>query len=292
MSTKSSAGERVFNVFNIVLLTLITATILIPLAHILFASLSDPLAVMRHEGIILRPYGFTFSAYAAVAKNPNIVSGYCNTLFIVVVGTILNLLLTLIAAYVLSRKDLLWRTPLTMMIVFTMYFSGGMIPFYLTVRTMGLDGSIWALILPTAVNTYNLIIMRTAMAAVPESMAESATMDGASHMRILFNIMAPLTQATIAVLALYYAVQHWNSWFNAMLFLRDKKLYPLQLILREILIQNDTTMMTAGSSDDIGLIGETIKYATIVVATVPILGVYPFLQRYFVRGVMIGAVKG
>jgi len=178
------------------------------------------------------------------------------------------------------------------MIVFTMYFQGGTIPFYLTVKAVGLDGSIWSLIFPTAMSTFNLIVMRTAMAAVPDSLPESAQMDGASHTRILFTIMIPLTQATLAVILLYYAVTNWNSWFNAMIFLREKRLYPLQLILREILIQDDTSMMTAGSGDDLGMISETIKYATIVVATVPILCVYPFLQRYFVKGVMIGAVKG
>ena len=166
-----------------------------------------------------------------------------------------------------------------------------MIPFYLTVRTVGLDGSIWSLIIPSAISTYNMIIMRTAMASVPASMEESATIDGAGHFRILFSIMIPLTKATLAVIALYYAVSNWNAWFNAMLFLRDKSLYPLQLILREILVQNDTTMMSAGMGEDQFLIGETIKYATIVVATVPILCVYPFLQKYFVKGVMIGAVK-
>ncbi len=289
---KTSCSERIFNVCNIIILTALSLVILVPLLNIVFASFSDPVVVMKYQGLMLRPHGFTLSSYRAVLRDPNIFSGYRNTIFIVIAGTSLNLLLTLIGAYVLSRKNVLWNPFLMMMIVFTMYFQGGMIPFYLTVRATGLDGTIWSLILPVAVNTFNLIVMRTAMASVPDSLCESAMIDGASHTRILFNIMAPLCQSTVAVIVLFYAVTHWNSWFNAMIFLRDKKLYPLQLILREILIQDDTTMMTAGSGEDLGMISGTIKYATIVVATAPILCIYPFLQRYFVKGVMIGAVKG
>ena len=170
-----------------------------------------------------------------------------------------------------------------------MYFSGGMIPLYLVVKGVGLYGSRWALILPTLVDTYNLIIMRTAFAGVPDSLEESAKLDGANAWTILWRIMAPLVKPTVAVITLYYAVSHWNSWFNAMLFLRDKTQYPLQLILRQILIQNDTADMTAGADY---LISETIQYATVVVATLPILCIYPFVQKYFVKGVMIGAIKG
>lgn len=292
MKIKESLGERIFDVFNVIFFILVILVILIPLLHILFASFSEPIQVMRHKGMILKPLGFTLDSYRAVAKNPNILTGYRNTIFIVVAGTTLNLFLTVLAAYIILRKEFMWKNALTILIVITMYFDGGMIPFYLTVKSVKLDGTIWALIIPSAINTFNLIIMRTAMANVPESMSESAKIDGASHMRILFTIMVPLTKATIALLTLYYAVHHWNSWFHAMIFLRKRELYPLQLILREILIQGDTTMMTAGSGEDVALIGETIKYATIVVATVPVLCVYPFLQRYFVKGVMVGAIKG
>ena len=175
-------------------------------------------------------------------------------------------------------------------IVFSMYFSGGMIPFYLVVKGVGLNNSIWSLIIPSAISTYNLIIMRTAMVSVPDSLEESAKLDGANHWTILWKIMVPLVKPTIAVICLYYAVTHWNSWFNAMLFIRNKSGYPLQLVLREILLQNDTSAMTAGADDY--LISETIQFATIVVATLPILTIYPFIQKYFVKGVMIGAVKG
>ncbi len=291
MKIKETPGERIFDIVNIILLLALVFVIVMPVWHVVCYSFSDANRVMATNGLLLLPEGFSLESYQAVARNPNIFTGYRNTIFIVIVGTLLSLLLTLMGAYVLSRKGFLWNRLLSLMVVFTMYFSGGMIPFYLTVRTVGLDGSIWSLIIPSAISTYNMIIMRTAMASVPASMEESATIDGAGHFRILFSIMIPLTKATLAVIALYYAVSNWNAWFNAMLFLRDKSLYPLQLILREILVQNDTTMMSAGMGEDQFLIGETIKYATIVVATVPILCVYPFLQKYFVKGVMIGAVK-
>lgn len=292
MKVRRTVGEQIFNVINIVICTLIMLCILLPILNIVFASFSDPVEVMKHEGLFLYPIKPTVQAYQLVAKNPNILSGYMNTVFVVVVGTCLNLVLTLIGAYTLSRKGVLLNKFFTLLIVFTMYFQGGTIPFYLTVHALKLTGSRWSLILPVAINTFNLIVMRTAMAAVPDSLPESAMMDGAGHVRILASIMVPLTKATLAVITLYYAVYHWNSWFNAMIFLHKKYQYPLQLILREILIQDDTSMMTAGGADALAMASDTIKYATIVVATVPILCIYPFLQRYFVKGVMIGAVKG
>jgi len=289
---KESLGGRIFDGFNVLFLFLLMVLILIPLIHVVSASFSNPSAYVRHEGLLLRPLEFTLDAYKAVAKNKNILTGYANTIFVVVVGTSLNIIMTLIAAYVLSRRNVLWSNAIMMALVFSMYFSGGMIPFYIVVKGVGLNNSIWSLIIPGLVNTYNLIITRTAFAGVPESLEESAKLDGASHWTILWKIMFPLVKPTVAVICLYYAVSHWNSWFNAMLFIRNRSQYPLQLILREILIQNDTTSMTAGGVGDEYLISETIQYATIVVATLPILAVYPFIQKYFVKGVMIGAVKG
>jgi putative aldouronate transport system permease protein len=201
-------------------------------------------------------------------------------------------LLTTIGAYFLSRKNVLWRTPIMFLIVFSMFFSGGLIPFYLTVSNLHLYNSLWALILPVAVNTFNLIIMRTQFASIPDSMEESAVMDGAGHFTILFQIMIPLSLPTVAVIVLYYAVQHWNAWFNGMIFLQDKELYPLQLILREIMIQSDSSYMvqSLGAAEQ-EMYTETIKYAVVMVATLPILLLYPFLQKYFVKGVMVGALK-
>ncbi len=287
---KESFGSRLFDVINVLIMLMLVILVIIPLLHVVSASFSNPSDYVRHEGLLLKPANFSLEAYKAVARNKNILTGYMNTIFIVVVGTSLSLFLSVMAAYCLSRKDVMWRDVIMMFIVFSMYFNGGMIPFYLVVKAVGLNNSIWSLIIPSAISTYNLIIMRTAMASVPDSLEESARLDGANDWTILWRIMVPLVKPTIAVICLYYAVSNWNAWFNAMLFMRDKSQYPLQLILREILIQNDTAEMSAGI-DDV-MISETIQFATIVVATLPILCVYPFIQRYFVKGVMIGAVKG
>jgi putative aldouronate transport system permease protein len=291
---RATAGERSFNHLNVLVMTVIMIITLYPILFVLLASLSDPVEMMGHTGILLKPLGkVTFGAYQAVAENPNILQGFLNTLFIVVVGTAINIFMTALGAYFLSRKGVLFRDFFMMAIIFTMFFSGGLIPTYFTVRDLHLDNTLWALIIPGAVNTYNLIIMRTAFAAIPDSLEESAKLDGAGHFRILFNIMLPLAGPTIAVMVLYYGVAHWNSWFGAVIYLRKRELFPLQLILREILILNETSNMTTGvGAGDMEMIGETIKYAIIVVATFPILVLYPFLQRYFVKGVMIGAVKG
>ncbi|MEE1013669.1 MAG: carbohydrate ABC transporter permease, partial [Clostridia bacterium] len=223
-----------------------------------------------------------------------IMQGFINTIIIVVSATVLNVIFTSICAYVLSRKQVLWNGFFSKFIIFTMFFNGGMIPTYLVVtQILHLNNSWWALILPGLISVYNMIIMRTSFSAIPDSLVESAQLDGASHWTILFRIILPLSKAVIAVMILYYAVSHWNAWFNASIYIKDRAKFPVQLILREILIANDTSNMAAGTaaSDQVE-IGEVIKYATIVTTTVPILIVYPFLQKYFVGGVMIGAVKG
>lgn len=293
MKIKISLGERIFDTLNIFLMFLLMLLTLYPMLYIVFASFSKPMDFMMHEGLLFAPLGFSLASYEAVAKNPNILSGYAVTIFVVVVGVFLNIIMTVLGAYFLSRKGVLFNRFITFFIIFTMYFNGGLIPTYLTVRNLGLDNSLWALIIPGAISTFNLIIMRTAFASIPDSMEESAKLDGANHITILFKIMLPLALPTVAVLVLYYGVSHWNSWFSAMIYLRKRNLFPLQLILREIIIQNDTNTMTTGAgAGDRELISETIKYAVIVVATAPILALYPFLQKYFVKGVMVGAVKG
>ncbi len=289
---KESLGSCIFDVVDVIVILILMLIVLVPLVHVLWASFSKPALYAAHEGLLLWPEGFSLESYKAVFRNRNILTGYGVTIFVVVIGTTLSICLTAIAGYVLSRKDVMWNHLITVLIVFSMYFNGGMIPFFLVVKGVGLNGSIWSLIIPTAVDTYNLIIMRTAMAGVPAELVESAKLDGANDWTVLWKIMVPLVKATIAVLVLFYAVYNWNAWFNAMLFIHDKAKEPLQLILREVLIQNDTSSMTAGSDTDAYLISETIQYATIVVATVPILAVYPFIQKYFVKGVMVGAVKG
>ena len=286
---KESLGSRIFDVANVVIILGLLACVLVPLVHVVAASFSNPALFVGHKGLLLWAVGFSLETYKAVFKNQFIWSGYANTLFIVIVGTTLSVLLSMIAAYCLSRKQVAAGPLIMKLLVFTMYFSGGMIPFYLVVKGVGLYGSIWSLIIPTLIDTYNLIILRTAFASVPDSLEESAKLDGANAWTILWRVMTPLVKPTIAVITLYYAVYNWNAWFNAMLFMRDKTQYPLQMILREILIQSDTADMTAGADS---LISETIQYATIVAATLPILCVYPFVQKYFVKGVMIGAIKG
>ncbi|MBQ8654355.1 MAG: carbohydrate ABC transporter permease [Clostridia bacterium] len=283
-------GERIFYMADNVLMILLCVVILIPLIHVVAGSFSDGTKYMSHVGILLWPLDFTLEAYEAVARNPNIWTGYSNTLFVVFVGTVLNLLFSLIAAYVLSRKNYMLKRLFNLMVVFSMYFSGGMIPFFLIVRSVGLYNSIWSLIIPPLINVFNLVIVRTAMLGVPDSLEESAQLDGAGHLTVLFRIITPLIKPTVAVIALYYAVSHWNSWFNASLFLKKRNMYPLQLILREIIIQNDLSASSTG--DEAFFMSETIQFATIVVATLPILCVYPFIQKYFVKGIMVGAVKG
>ncbi|MFS0725424.1 carbohydrate ABC transporter permease [Paenibacillus sp. 1P07SE] len=290
---KLTYGERVFEVINIVFLVLLSLAALYPLVFVLFASFSDPGLLSQNRGLLLLPKGFTTEAYRMVFMNPAIGSAYFNTIFFVVVGTAVNIFLTSMAAYGLSRRDVMWKHAIMFMIVFTMFFEGGLIPTYLLVGNLGLLDTRWALIIPSALSAFNLIIMRTAFQAVPVELEESAKLDGANDFKICWSIVFPLSLPVIAVMVLFYGVYHWNSWFPAMIYLQDRGLFPLQLILREILIVNDTSsMLTSVSSGDQMPVGQTIKYATIIVATVPILCVYPFLQKYFVKGVMIGAIKG
>lgn len=294
MHIKESPSRKAFNVFNIIFMLCMIVITLYPLLYVVFASMSDSNELMKHSGLLLKPVGFSWAAYKAVFKNPNILQGYKNTIIVLISSVTVSMFLTCLAAYVLSRKNVLFNGVITFIIMFTMFFSGGMIPTYMLVNNLGLTNTYWALILPTAISTYNMIIMRTGFAAIPESLEESAKIDGANHFTILFKIVIPLAKPTMAVIVLYYAVACWNSWFNAMIYLQKRRdLQPLQLILRGILIENDTSNMQDGNvGQDTESIAESIKYAVIVVATLPILAIYPFLQKYFIKGIMIGAVKG
>lgn len=288
---KKSRGERIFNVFNICFMILFMIVCIYPFWYVICASFSRSTLLMGDQSAIMLPLGWSTSAYEHVFNTPTIWRGYGNTIIYVGVGTAINIFMTLLAAYFLSRKNLPGKTFVTVMIMFTMYFSGGMVPAYLNIQELGLYDTRWALLIPGALSTYNLIIMRTSMSGVDDSLTESAMLDGAGHMTILWKILVPLTKATIAVLVLYYGVGHWNAWFNSMIYLEDKTKQPLQLVLRQILILSD--MSDAGiGGDDMEMLSETIKYATIIVSTVPILALYPFLQKYFTKGVMVGAVKG
>jgi putative aldouronate transport system permease protein len=208
-------------------------------------------------------------------------------------GLLINLTLTLFTGFFLASKDVYFKKPVLFIILFTMFFNAGMIPNFLNIRSLGLYNSLWALILPGAVSVYNSIICRTAIEAVPDSLSESARIDGANDLTILFRIITPLIKPTMVVLILYYGIGHWNAWFNASIYLRDNLKLPIQNILRSILIANSDILNAAATEkDQINQFAESIKYAAIVITTVPILFIYPFLQRYFVKGVMIGAVKG
>ena len=295
MHIKESPSRKAFNIFNVVFMLFMVVITLYPIYYVVMASFSQSNELMRHQGILLKPAGFSFAAYKEVFKNPNIWTGYKNTLIVLVASTVVSMVLTSLCAYVLSRKNVLFNAPITLFIMFTMYFGGGMIPTYLIVNGLGLTNTYWALILPTAISTYNMIIMRTGFMGIPDSLEESAKIDGASHWTILWKVVIPLAKPTMAVILLYYAVSCWNSWFNAMIYLQKRRdLQPLQLVLRGILIENDTASMmeSGGNMGDQEGVAETIKYAVIVVSTLPILCAYPFLQKYFVKGIMIGAVKG
>ncbi len=292
MWKKETLGRKIFIVINGILLFFLTAVTLYPLLYVVFASFSNANALMAHDGALLYPLKPTIAAYKATFRNSSILTGYRNTAFVVISGTTLNIVMTTAAAYFFSRKNVMHQKLLLRIVMFTMYFSGGLIPTYLWIKKLGLIDNLLVLIIPGAITTTNMIILRTAFYNVPESLEESARIDGAGHFTLLTKIIVPLIMPTLAVIALYYSVGHWNSWFNASIYIKKKTLYPLQLVLREILISNDTSAMM----DDVALseqayISETIKYAVIVVSTVPILCLYPFLQRYFVQGIMVGAVK-
>jgi len=293
MEIKRSRSDRIFDMVNITICCIIFFLVAYPLVYIISASFSDPLAVLQGR-MVLWPIDPRVSAYFDVFKHQDVMTGYKNSLILVVLGTTTNMILTFFGAYILSRKDFFGRTFLTMMFAFTMFFSGGMIPTYLVVKSLGLLNTRWALILPGAISMYNLIVMRTFFQnSIPDSLIESAEVDGASQLYILFHIVVPLSHAIIAVIALFYGVGHWNQYFQALLYLSNRALYPLQLILREILLlsQVQDLVDTQGFADQL-LQGEGIKYALIIVASVPVMVAYPFIQRHFVKGVMLGAIKG
>jgi len=293
---RRSISERSFGVFNYLFMTLLCVICLYPIWHVLMASLSDPTRMYAHQGLLIWPMQpLNTLGYKLVMTNRLIWSSFRNTLIYLGAGTFFNMLITTMGAYGLSRKGLYWNGTIMKIIVFTMYFQGGLIPFYLMVKNMGLLNSYQGIIMPVLVNTWNLIVMRTAFEGISVSLEESARLDGASDWTILWRIFFPIGQATVAVITLYYAVYWWNDWFNPSIFLQDRRKFPLQLLLREILIKNDTQSMTQASmvsQEQTSQYRLLVKYCVIIVATAPILAVYPFLQKYFVKGVMIGSIKG
>lgn len=294
LNNKRREKITMFDIVNVIIMLLIMLVTLYPFLYVLFASLSDPMLFMENGGApLIRPIGLNFESYMAVFKNNMIVRGMSNSFIILVLYIIISMSLTSVGAYFLSRKDVLLKKPVFIMIVITMYFNGGLIPTFLAVKGYGLYNSIWAVILTGAISTYNLIVLKTGFESLPGELEESAKIDGAGQFLIFLKIVLPLSKASLAVITLYYMVSCWNSWFPAMIYLNDRNLFPAQLILRQILIESTTNDMTIGADlAEKSVIGETIKYAVIIFTTLPILLVYPFVQKFFVKGVMIGAVKG
>ncbi len=293
MAMKESLPRKIFVIFNTLFLTLAALIALIPVIHVFMASFSDPVELSRYNGVILWPKGFSLIGYQKVFESSEIWRGYLNSILYTTSSVALGITLTIFGAYVLSRKGLLWNNAAMFLITFTMIFNGGIITTYLLISQLNWIDSPLSVIVPTCMTPFGLIILRTFFQGIPASLEESANIDGAGKLRIMFQIMVPLSKASIAVVALIYAVTQWNSYFQAMIYLRSKELYPLQLVLRDILLRNTgTSAIIAGAHGYTLLVQELIKYCTIVVSIIPMLIVYPFIQRYFVGGIMIGAIKG
>lgn len=264
---------------------------LYPMWYVLVASFTSSTELARNPGILLWPKEFVTGAYQMVFKNPLLMRAFSNSIKILLLGLPINIVMTLLCGYFLSCTGMMWKRPLAAMLMFTMFFSGGLIPGYLNIRSLGLMDSIWALVLPGAFSVYNAIICKTAIEAIPDSLKESAYIDGANDFKIIFKIILPLIKPTLAVLLLYYGVAHWNSWFPASIYIKSNENLPVQNIIRSILLVN-SSLSGASEGDAYNAYAETIKYAAIVITTVPVLCIYPFLQKYFAKGAMIGAVKG
>lgn len=287
--------NTVFDSINYFLVTLVMIVVLYPLVFIISASFSDPYAVLDGR-MLLWPVGFTLEGYQKIFQSPDIWRGFANSVVYTVVGTAINIALTIMAAYPLSRKDLVGRNIFTLIFAFTMFFSGGLIPVYLVVKGLGMMNTMWALIIPSAVSMWNIIVMRTYFqTAIPGELFEAAQIDGCSNMKYLIRILLPLSKPIIAVMVLFYGAGQWNKFFEALIYLRKSSLYPLQLILRDILIRNILTETMRDPFSGLGdytKTSEIIKYGLIVVSSIPMLILYPFIQKYFVKGVMIGSIKG
>lgn len=287
-------NDRLADTLIYAVLTILTALSIFPILHVLSVSLSDPNEVAR-SGLMLWPKGFTLESYRFVFKGPALMRSFGVTIFITVVGTAINLVLTTSAAYVLAREDLPGVAALTIFVVITMVFSAGIIPGYMLVRSLGLINSVWAMIIPGAVSAFNLILMRNFIQQLPTSILESARLDGASELRILLQIVVPLSLPALATIGLFYAVAHWNEFFRGIFYIVDSEKWPLQVLLRSIVIEADLNELGMTNQDLYGRLQVnqlTIRAATVMATVIPIAMVYPFLQRYFVKGVVLGAEKG
>ncbi|SHG47027.1 carbohydrate ABC transporter permease [Ornithinibacillus halophilus] len=297
MAIKQAKSDKIFDICNKILVWFFIVVISYPLVYIISASISDPQYVNSGE-MWLFPKGLTFEGFERVFQSSEIWLGYRNTIFYTLLGTFINLAVTLPMAYALSRSDLVGRKFIMLALVFTMFFEGGLIPTYLLVRDLGMINTVWAMVLPSAAAMWNIIVTMTFFkVSIPKGLEEAAEIDGASQIRTFFQIVIPLSAPIIAVMALFYGVGHWNQYFGALIYLQDRELYPLQLFLREILVQQQLTtelMQQSGSAEALSehaRIADIIKYAVMIVSAAPLLIVYPFLQRFFIKGVMIGSLK-
>ena len=289
-----TVGSIIFDVINYTVITLAAITTMLPILYIIFNSFATEFE-LQTRSMFLIPHTWSTDAYTYIFASNKLIRAFGNSLFITACGTLINLFFTVTMAYPLSKKYLRFRTPILNLIIFSMFFSGGMIPGYIVVSSwLKMRGTYWALLIPGAISAYNMMIVKNFFQGIPQELEESANLDGCNDLMTLVRIVLPLSLPVLATFGLFYAVGHWNSYFSAMIYLTDDKMYPLQLILRQIIITAEASAsdMTLMDPDFVEPPKESIKMAVIVVATVPIMCVYPFLQKYFVKGVMVGALKG
>lgn len=291
---RDSRTDSIFNILNTVLMVIIVILIAYPLYFVVIASISSPNAVNGGK-VLLWPVDITFSGYKEILNYKPIWTGYLNSIFYTVVGTLINLAFTLPAGYALSRKHLFGRRPLLLLFAFTMFFSGGMIPTYMVIKKLGMLNTAWSMLLPGACSVYNIIVTKTYMETnIPSDLIDASVIDGCNDFQTFFRVVLPLSKPIIAVMTLFYAIGHWNSYFDALLYLDDPAKYPLQLVLRELLLQNQTSSMAGSMGSSIAeqaQLAEQMKYGVIIVACIPMMMMFPFVIKHFKKGVMVGSIK-
>ncbi|MEK3888347.1 carbohydrate ABC transporter permease [Bacillus sp. FSL K6-3431] len=283
-----STDDKIFDTVTFIILTSVAIICFFPLMFVLAVSLTPYSEVLKNGGFVLFPKIITLEAYKHLLFHSNIIHAFGVTIFITVVGTIVNLILTVLMAYPLSRKKLPGRSFFLLLVVFTMLFSGGIVPTYLIVKATGLINSVWAMIIPNAIWTFNILIMKSFYENLPEDLFESARIDGAGELRILFKIVLPLSVPVMMTIGLFYAVGHWNEFFQAIMYITDTSLFPLQVVVRDILLQTQNTL----DNPDVTLPTVTMQMAAVILASIPIIVVYPFIQKHFTKGMLLGSVKG
>ena len=286
--------DKIFYSITYAILLLLIVVILYPLIYVVSASISSAVAVASGR-VVLLPVDISFDGYKAVFEHEDLLRGYSNSIFYGVAGTVINVSLTMMTAYPLARKRLPYKNGIMMLFTFTMLFSGGMIPNYILLKNLGMINTVFAMLIPGAISVYNVIVTRTFIQNIPDDIIEAAHIDGCSDFKMFFKIVLPLSKAVMAVITLYYFVAHWNAYFNAFIYLNDRRLYPLQIILREILVMNEVDQKLVTDSEAMMAMesrAEQLKYALIIVSSLPVIIAYPFVQKFFVKGVMLGSIKG